>query len=37
MRKRLAALFLLCALLLSGCSESNEVENLAYVLILGLD
>lgn len=37
MRKRIAALFLLCALLLSGCSESNEVENLAYALILGLD
>ena len=37
MRKRLAAFFLLCALLLSGCSESNEVENLAYALILGLD
>lgn len=37
MVKRLASVFLLCALLLSGCSESNEVENLAYVLILGLD
>lgn len=37
MLKRLAALLLLCALLLSGCSESNEVENLAYALILGLD
>ena len=37
MRKRFAALFLLCALLLSGCSEANEVENLAYALILGLD
>ena len=36
MRKRLRPLFS-SALLLSGCSESNEVETLAYVLILGLD
>lgn len=38
MRIRLAALVLLgCVLALSGCRVTGEVENQAYVLVLGLD
>ena len=36
MRRRMAALISLC-LLLGGCSPSMEVENQAYVLVMGLD
>lgn len=37
--RRITAILLLCACLmtLSGCSEYDQVENLAYVVILGVD
>ncbi|MGN0803192.1 MAG: Ger(x)C family spore germination C-terminal domain-containing protein [Candidatus Faecivicinus sp.] len=38
MRKRiLAALLCACAMLLTGCSELDQVENLAFAVILGVD
>ena len=38
MHKRiLAALLCACAMLLTGCSELDQVENLAFAVILGVD
>lgn len=37
MRRRLLLLISICAISLSGCSEYNQLENLAYGIILGID
>lgn len=37
MSRRFLALLMLPALLLSGCSQASQVENHAYVLVMGLD
>ena len=38
MRKyRLTAILLLCALLFSGCSQYDQVENIAYAVMIGLE